>query len=360
MKKKVGFLSILMLGVAAVSCDFLGEDGQPQKGRLCLSFSDGEERLTKALESIPDTSEFLLTVKDASGNVIYDGLYGDCPESVDVNPGSYTVRVVSCNFDAPAFNSPQLGDDQCVLVPENGSCLVKLVCSQMNAGVRLNVASSFLAACPDAVLFLKSGKKKLMYSVSERRTAYFPPGVVSLVMNSGAADELLMTKEMNAGEMLTLGVSAVVSDVSAAASGMSVSIDTARVWLSEDVIVGGPQAGGDTDDALSVAQARTSAGREDVWVCGYIVGGDLSSASASFDEPFESRTNLVLGPRSSTVDKDACISVQLPSGSIRDALNLVDNPGLLGKRVCIKGDIVETYYGIPGLKNVSEYTLLQM
>ena len=64
-----------------------------------------------------------------------------------------------------------------------------------------------------------------------------------------------------------------------------------------------------------------------------------------------------MGPRSSTSDKSACLSVQLPAGELRDDLNLVDNPGLLGRKVCLKGDIVESYYGIPGIKNISEYEL---
>ena len=62
-----------------------------------------------------------------------------------------------------------------------------------------------------------------------------------------------------------------------------------------------------------------------------------------------------LRSRSSSDDKQTCLSVQLPSGSIRDALNLVDNPALLGKKVQIRGDIVESYYGIPGLKNLTGY-----
>ena len=51
------------------------------------------------------------------------------------------------------------------------------------------------------------------------------------------------------------------------------------------------------------------------------------------------------------------MSVQLSSGAIRDALNLVDNPGLLGTQVWIKGDIVAAYYGIPGIQSISEYSL---
>jgi hypothetical protein len=99
------------------------------------------------------------------------------------------------------------------------------------------------------------------------------------------------------------------------------------------------------------------AGEDDVWVSGYIVGGDLTSSSASFQKPFTSRTNIVLGPRSSTTDKSSCMSVQLPTGEIRENLNLVDNPSLLGRKVCLRGDIVDAYYGIPGLKNLIEYEL---
>ena len=51
------------------------------------------------------------------------------------------------------------------------------------------------------------------------------------------------------------------------------------------------------------------------------------------------------------------MSVQLPAGELRDDLNLVDNPHLLGRKICLKGNIVEAYYGIPGMKNVSEYEL---
>ena len=109
---------------------------------------------------------------------------------------------------------------------------------------------------------------------------------------------------------------------------------------------------------MTVAQAMEAAGEKDVWVCGYIVGGDLTSASASFSEPFTSRTNLLLGPRSSSSSRSSCMSVHLPAGSVRDRLNLVDNPHLLGCKVYLKGDIEASYFGLTGLKNTSEYQLL--
>jgi hypothetical protein len=99
----------------------------------------------------------------------------------------------------------------------------------------------------------------------------------------------------------------------------------------------------------------SAAGEEDVWVSGYVVGGDLTSSSASFEAPFSSRTCLLLGPRSSTKERTSCISVQLPAGEVREALNLVDNPELLGRKIVVRGDIVDSYYGLTGLKNCSEY-----
>ena len=51
------------------------------------------------------------------------------------------------------------------------------------------------------------------------------------------------------------------------------------------------------------------------------------------------------------------MSVQLLKGDIRDALNLVDNPELLGRKVYMKGDIVESYYGIPGIKNITDFVI---
>jgi hypothetical protein len=120
-------------------------------------------------------------------------------------------------------------------------------------------------------------------------------------------------------------------------------------------LIGG--GSGQDKKILTVAQAKGSVGEEDVWVSGYIVGGDLTSSSASFESPFFSRTNIVLGPKSSTSSKDQCLSVSLPSGEIRESLNLVDNPSLQGRKVCLRGDIVESYYGITGVKNISDYEL---
>ena len=345
-----------MLAVSA--CQMLGmPDEAQQKGELRISFNDGQ--ITRISETVPDTSDFLITVSDSDGGIIYDGSYGASPESIMVDAGSYDIYVRSCDFSKPAFSTPQFGERQCVVVPSGGVCDVKLTCVQMNAGIRLRIDESFLKCCPDAVLFLKSSSGKLMYSFTETRVAYFLPGNVSLMMSENSVDRILFTRELQPRSVLDIAVSAASDPDSPSKESISVAVDTTRNWTSESYIIGGEESdeGEDMSRALTVSQALSSIGAVEVWVSGYIVGGDLTSSSASFDPPFTSRTNIVLGPRSSTDDRDACLSVNLPSGPVRDGLNLVDNPSLLGRKVYIKGDIVEAYYGIPGIKNISDYKL---
>jgi hypothetical protein len=50
--------------------------------------------------------------------------------------------------------------------------------------------------------------------------------------------------------------------------------------------------------------------------------------------------------------------VQLPAGEVRDALNLVDNPENLKRKVCVRGDLVSAYFAMPGIKNTNAFKLL--
>ena len=334
-------------------------EGPVGKGELRISFSESQTDLTRTVSEIPDTGDFIITIDDSKGKRIYRGPYSACPEVMEVAAGSYLIKVVSREFSAPEFSAPQYGDEQCVVVPSAGVANVKLICSQLNAGVRLKIASDFLTACPNGVLFLKSSAGKLMYGYSEKRTAYFPPGSVSLLLSENGVDKVLMTRTLLSQDMLNLGVRAATSSSTSSvpSASLSVDVDTTRNWLSESITIGQGNSGGgeSSSKAMTVSQAISSAGEEDVWVCGYVVGGDLTSASASFKPPFSSRTNILLGPKSSTNIKTSCLSVQLPAGDVRDELNLVDNPSLLGKKVYLRGDIVDAYYGIPGIKNITEF-----
>ena len=328
-----------------------------QEGRIEVAFIEDLFLQTRSLSpGLPDTNRFVLKVTGSKGNVIYDGTYGAAPQAILASPGTYTVSALSSEFKAPAFSAPQYGDTQQVTVKSGQTSHVQLVCRQLNAGIRLKIASGFLTAWPNGTLHLKSDAGKLLYSYSEKRFAYFSPGKVSLILSDGASDKSLLTRDLAARDMLTLDINVTAPTPVSTAPSLTIKVDTTLNWRSEKFTIGADADKGENPgEALSVPEAKELPGEEGVWVYGYIVGGDLSSSKASFKAPFSSRTNLVIAARAGTQDRSACLSVQLQKGEIRDALNLVDHPGNLGKSVCLKGDIVEAYYGIPGLQNLTEY-----
>lgn len=350
-----------MLAVSVVSCGRADSDdaGLPD-GRLIISFPEDNYKAVLQSVELPDTNDFILEVKDAGGSVVYSGPYGDSPEVMAVSPGSYDVSIRSYEFDRPQFSMPQFGDDQCVVVPSDGIVKVSLECRQINSGIRLRIAPEFLEAYPYGVLFVSSSMGRLMYGYSEKRIAYFEPGSVSVVLNNEGKDQTLMTRTLAPQEILTVSIY-VAENAGGAGSpeSISVSLDTTRIWNDESYVIGGEDEdkGSIPENALSVTQARASIGAKDVWVCGYIVGGDLSQSSMSFSPPFESATNLAIAARSSVSDKSSCLAVSLPAGDVRDRLSLVAHPENVGRRVYLNGDIVESYFGLTGIKNVSDFIL---
>lgn len=312
-----------------------------------------------------DTNDFILSVTNSSGASLYYGTFGAAPKKIITSSGSYTISAKSCDFFSPLFGTPQYGDTQVAVVKPGAECRVLLNCAQVNAGIVLQISPVFLTEYPDGVLFLKSSEGKLMYGYSEKRIAYFRPGNVSVVLNVAGKETTLATYKLEAKQILRLKLDVQTgSGAQPIKSGISIKVDTSRVWRNDQLTIGqgggtSPGAGkGDAkENALSVSAAKDNIGDTDVWVYGYVVGGDLSSSRCSFEAPFNSKTNIVLAEKSSCRDKEDCLSVQLSAGAVRDALNLVDNPGLLGKKIFLKGDIVEAYYGIPGVQSVSEYSL---
>ena len=89
-------------------------------------------------------------------------------------------------------------------------------------------------------------------------------------------------------------------------------------------------------------------------VTGYIVGAMNSDGYIPEFGTTTVATNLLL---SDNADEDKianCIIVQLPSGNIRSALNLVDNPDNYKKQVKVTGSI-EKYFQSAGLKTPTAY-----
>lgn len=94
-------------------------------------------------------------------------------------------------------------------------------------------------------------------------------------------------------------------------------------------------------------------------VKGYIVGtvnGQVYAEGCVFSGTAESNTNLLIADNADETDYNNCMPVQLPSGAVRSALNLVDNPGNYKKQVTLTGSL-EKYFNVTGLKAVSKYVI---
>lgn len=355
--RTVQWLALLPLVAGLAACEDFGFINDAQTGQLRWVLDPGT--LTKSSGELPDTNDFLLTILDAGGKTLYEGCYGDSPEYLQVEPGSYTVSVVSVSFTAPAFARPQYGDSQVVVVKAGQNVTARLCCSLLNAGIRLQADGSFLAAYPDGTLYLKQDQARLQYPYGENRIAFFPPGPVSVLLYNQGQDQTLFTRTLNVREILTVKLSVPVSADYGSPS-VQVAVDTSKTWSQYAFVLGGDPGGGLSgeapEDAFPVSGAAGHIGENQVWVYGYIVGGDLTSAGKTVKTAdFTKSTHLALADRSSITAKASCLAVELPKGSLRDALNLVDHPDLVGKRVYLKGNLVESYFGTLGLKGTSEY-----
>lgn len=92
-------------------------------------------------------------------------------------------------------------------------------------------------------------------------------------------------------------------------------------------------------------------------VKGYIVGTASSKTSYDQEAPFTVASNLGLADSPDEMDPAKILPVQLPSGSIRTGLNLVDNPKNFKAQVTITGSL-EAYFSTAGLKSPSAFTIL--
>lgn len=97
------------------------------------------------------------------------------------------------------------------------------------------------------------------------------------------------------------------------------------------------------------------------WVTGFIVGSVKTNGMSMKDAEFgvsadSSVSNILIAATANPASAEECIPVQLPKGDIRTALNLLDNPGNLGKTLVICGTR-EAYFSVPGLKSPTEFTL---
>ncbi|PSL41799.1 hypothetical protein B0H99_10143 [Planomicrobium soli] len=109
-------------------------------------------------------------------------------------------------------------------------------------------------------------------------------------------------------------------------------------------------------DPISVGEAIAN-NTGTATVKGFIVGTATSGTNYNQERPFTVATNVGLADSPDEKDPAKIIPVQLPSGSIRSALNLVDNPDNFKAEVTITGSL-SAYFSVPGLRSPTAYSII--
>lgn len=112
---------------------------------------------------------------------------------------------------------------------------------------------------------------------------------------------------------------------------------------------------GTKEDPYDIVAAKSIQDGKAYWVKAYIAGdvnGQVLSEGAEFVKPFSSKTNILIAATAGETNVDNCMPVQLPTGEVRNTLNLNENESNLGKEVMLYGTL-EKYFGAAGMKNVT-------
>lgn len=299
-----------------------------------------------------DTNSYILSIYSTEGEKIYDGAYGGRPEEITVTPGGYEIALYSQRFNPPSLDTPVFGDTHTIVVSENEQAKVSFICRQINAGIKLAFSDGFKAKFPGSGVIIAQGKKRLQYDYEQKKYAYVSAEPFQIIYNNSGVDTTLLEKTLDSGQMLSMRLEYNASK--STASVFKIDIDTARVWFGYNYNVGLKIPTG----AVSIEEAKEMIGQKNVKVFGYILGGDVTTTTVRVGPPFEMKSSFVIASSVSERNRNNMMVVELPSGPIRDALNLVNNPDNLGRPIVVTGTIVSAYYGYPGIKSTKSYTLL--
>lgn len=299
-----------------------------------------------------DTNKFILSIYSANGAKIYRGKYSDRPKDLLVTPGDYDISLHSIDFKSPAFNAPLIGEEKTILVSSNQTVNIEFSCKQLNSAIALSFSSDFKNKFKGNGLKIVQNDKYLDYSYSENRYVYLTNEPFYLVYNNNYRDTTLLERRLYQGQMLSLNLSYTKS--SSKGNSFKVEVDTTRTWINGNYNLGMNIPTG----AVSIEEAKRMVGEKKVMVFGYIYGGDPTNVAIRIAPPFTSRTTIVIAPSTSERNRNNCFVVELPTGTIRDNLNLVVNYNLLGAPIVITGDIVDSYYGYIGIKNTKDYKII--
>lgn len=356
--------SIILLALFATAvfygCDKLTDNHKADEKGADVSFSINAESLydyvddinTKNILIALDTNKFLLKIYSSDGVKIYDGKYAERPATMNMTKGTYDIELLSSKFTGPQFDSPVVGEKKTIVVGDAERIHISFNCRQINCGLRLTFDKGFIAKFPGTGVRITQNNKTENYRFSEKRYIYLNPTMFEVHAWSNGVDTLLLERSLAERQMMDLKLSYATG--SGKGVGVSYECDTTRQWLNGELNIGFTLPAG----CLTIPEAQKRIGENNIMVFGYIYGGDPTTNSVRIAPPFTSRTSIVIAPNMKVRNRNSCIAVELPNGTVRDGLNLVVNPELIGSPVVVWGNVVDSYYGYVGLKSTKRYVLL--
>lgn len=103
------------------------------------------------------------------------------------------------------------------------------------------------------------------------------------------------------------------------------------------------QTGGDGSQSnpYTVSQVSGKLGETGKWVTGYIVGSTTKTRVVGTP----SKDNILIAATATETDEAKCIPVDISSSAVKEYLDIIASPDLIGVKVKVQGDIVNNIFG---------------
>ncbi|MFA5713489.1 MAG: DUF6359 domain-containing protein [Bacteroidales bacterium] len=312
--------------------------------------------------ALPDSNDFILTIRGENGEVAYSGSYGNRPVEIAVEPGSWDIEVLSTLFERANFDTPLFAHYATIVVESGKSVNLSILCSLQSGAVRLTFSHSFLERFGNYNVEVEDLNSVAHYPFHESRYLFVAPGGLTVSLRNSYDYLFLARRVIRESELLTLNLH---SSTSSSGGGgdptespiafWQFEVDSSVVVVNEEVVVGERRDGSSMERAILVDELSNFIGAKGVWVTGFIVG-TLKGSSISTTPPFDVATNIALGRAPNQGQRELCAAVALAQGEIRNSLNLADNPNNLSREVWVKGSVVESYYGGVGVNPINHFS----
>lgn len=356
MKKILLYVVVTVFSFLCGSCRIDGTIEEGENATVSFDTKGLARQASSAGLNESDVNSFPFLITDSKG-VVYEGPFGDRPDTLIVQAGECVFELKSRVYSGPEFDRPLYGDEKVVEVSAGEEFEVTLSCRQLTSGVQIIFSQEFREEMPDAFVRIScrdtvSGAVEVIdYHPDETGFCHFLPGLVTinLLKDAGSPPELLTGRYCSESDMLSVTVKMASMEASGA---VKVEVDTTLVRFGETYSYGRKREGKSVFDAIDVADLPDFAG-DTVWVAGYISGYFVNKNWHNAADSSAVATNIAL---SSSPEAAWACPAGISTGKCK-SLNLKEHPELFGQRIAILG-ISGTLYDLTGIKKSLDFVLL--